>query len=341
MKALFVARSKGPSGLEVREVPTVAPTKGEVQIEVHACGLNFAELMASKGLYPDAPKPPFIPGYEGAGIVSALGEGVTDFKVGDRVCYMVRFGGMSDTVNVPSGQVVPLPDGVPWEIAAAIPVNYITAWHMLFNVARIRGGEKILVHMAAGGVGTAVLQLVQDVPGVVTFGTASAGKHDYVRSLGCHHPIDYQSADYVEEIKKLTDGQGVDLILDAVGGTSWTRGYGLLREGGLLVAFGLANANTKGSTAMWNAAWQMIRMPRWTPMTLMSDNRGMAGVNLGHLWHRPDLVGGAMFELMDLLKAGKIAPHIDSAWPLEKAHEGFEKLDAGKTVGKVVLLPRA
>src|SRR6185369_6233152 len=148
-----------------------------VRIRVHAAGLNFAEVMARQGLYPDAPKPPCVVGYEVAGVVDALGPGVDGPAVGARVLALVRFGGHAELVCAPVRQVVELPGALGFEEAAAIPVNYLTAYHMLFRVANVRPGQRVLVHMAAGGVGLAVLQLCRTVGGVETFGTASAAKH--------------------------------------------------------------------------------------------------------------------------------------------------------------------
>src|SRR6516225_9207982 len=146
--------------------------------------------MAAQGLYPDAPKPPCVVGYEVAGVVDALGAGSPGPAVGQRVLAMTHFGGHSDVVCVPAGQVLPIPEAMSFEEAAAMPVTYLTAYHMLFRVACVRGGERVLVHMAAGGVGTAVLQLCRTVPGVKVFGTASAAKHELLRAQGCAHPID-------------------------------------------------------------------------------------------------------------------------------------------------------
>ena len=159
-----------------------------MRIRVRAAGLNFADVMAAQGLYPDAPKAPCVVGYEAAGVVDVLGDGVPDHAVGQRVVALTHFGGHADVVCVPAGQVFQIPDEMSFEEAAALPVNYLTAYHMLFRVACVRPGERVLVHMAAGGVGLAVLQLCRTVEGLVVFGTASAGKHEMLRAEGCAHP---------------------------------------------------------------------------------------------------------------------------------------------------------
>ncbi len=253
MRAIWIRKFGGPEVLEVREGADPAPGPGQVRVSVRACGLNFAEVLARQGMYRDAPKPPCVVGYEGAGTVDALGPGVAGYKVGDRVVYMSRFGGHASSVVLSEQQLLPMPDAMTFEEGAALPVNYLTAYHMLFAVRRIRPGDHVLIHMAAGGVGTAVLQLCRTVQGVVTIGTASAKKHDYVKGHGADHVIDYRSVDYVEEVRRLTGGRGVDVVLDALGGPDWTKGYSLLAPAGLLVAFGLANANVGGKRHLLHA----------------------------------------------------------------------------------------
>ena len=197
--------------------------------------------MAAQGLYPDAPKPPCVVGYEVAGVIDALGAGARGHAAGQRVLALTHFGGHADMVCVPAAQVLVMPDAMSFEEAAAMPVNYLTAYHMLFRVAGVRPGERVLVHMAAGGVGTAVLQLCRTVEDVEVFGTASAAKHDVLKAEGCAHPIDYHATDYAAEVRRLTAGEGVDIVLDPLGGHDWRKGLKLLRPCGRLVAYGFAN----------------------------------------------------------------------------------------------------
>lgn len=339
MQAIWITRHGGPGVLEVRETPDPDPAPGEVRIRARAAGLNFAEVTARQGLYPDAPKPPCVVGYEGSGVVDALGEGVTEPAIGTRVLYMCRFGGHASVVTVPAAQAIPIPEAMSFEDAAAMPVTYLTAHHMLFQVARLRGGEHVLVHMAAGGVGTAVLQLCRTVEGVVTYGTASAKKHDYVREHGCDHPIDYRSLDYVEEVKRLTDGRGVDLVLDALGGPDWKKGYSLLAPAGMLIAFGLANVNTGGKRRLLHVLGQIARVPRFNPMKLMDDNRTVAGVNMGHLWDEVELITGQLKRLVELYEADKVKPHIGGSFPFSRAADAHGELEYGRNLGKIILTP--
>jgi NADPH:quinone reductase-like Zn-dependent oxidoreductase len=339
MRAIWIPKAGKADVLELRETPDPEPKAGEVRVRAHAAGLNFAEVMARQGLYPDAPPTPFIAGYEVAGLVDAVGADVRGVKVGDRVAALTRFGGHSDCVVVPENQVFHMPAGMSFEQGAALPVNYLTAYHMLFQVARIKPGDHVLIHMAAGGVGTAVLQLCKTVDDITTYGTASAGKHDYVRSHGCDHAIDYRTKDYVEEVNKLTDGRGVNLIMDALGGRDWKKGYSVLRASGLLIAFGWANMNTGDKRRIGRVIKEVVGLPRFAPTNFMDDNRGIAGVNLGHLWHEVDMLAGQARELMRLFEAGQVAPHVDKVFPFAEAAEAHRYLEQGKNVGKVVLVP--
>jgi synaptic vesicle membrane protein VAT-1 len=339
MRAITIPRYGGPSVLEIREHGDPTPKEGEVRVRVEAAGLNFAEIMARKGLYPDAPKPPVVVGYEVAGVIDALGPGVTERAEGERVAALVRFGGHADVICVPSAQCFVLPDAMTFAEGAALPVNYLTAYHMLFQVSRVKAGDIVLVHMAAGGVGTAVLQLCRNLHDVTTIGTASAAKHDYVRGHGCDHVIDYRSKDYVEEVRALTNGRGVDVVLDALGGADWRKGYDLLRPSGMLVAFGWANMSTGSTRNLFKVLRQLTTVPKWSPMQLMDANKAVAGVNLGHLWGEIAMIRKQGEALVALYRDGTIRPHVDEVFSFEDAARAHEKLESGKSVGKIVLTP--
>jgi synaptic vesicle membrane protein VAT-1 len=337
MRAIWVTKAGGPEVLSVRETPDPSPAPGEVRISVRAAGLNFAEVMARQGLYPDAPRLPCVVGYEVAGVVDALGDGVTAPAVGQRVLALVRFGGHADTVCVPVAQAVEMPDGMGFEEAAAIPVNYLTAYHMLFRVANVRPGERVLVHMAAGGVGIAVLQLCRTVDNVVTFGTASAEKHPTIMAEGCTYPIDYRTADYVREVRALVDG--VDIVLDALGGRDWKKGLSLLRPAGRLVAYGFANMSGGERRSLTRVARQALGVPLFTPLGLMDRNRSISGVNLGHLWDQVPMLREELEALVKLWVEGAIRPRVDAVYPFTEAAEAHRRLTGRKNVGKVVLVP--
>lgn len=339
MRAVTITRHGGPEVLEVREHPDPQPAAGEVRVRVEACGLNFAELMARQGLYPDAPPPPCVVGYEAAGTIDALGDAVEGFAIGQRVILARQFGAHADVVCAHHRQVHPMPDGMTFEEAAALPVNYLTAYHMLHRAAFVRPGERLLVHAAAGGVGIAVLQLCRAIGGITTFGTASPGKHDRIREHGCDHPIDYRSLDYAAEVRRLTDGEGVDVVLDALGGRDWARGYALLRPMGRLVVFGFANMTSPGRRNMLKVAAQFVSMPRFSPLAMMDDNRTIAGVSLGRLWDHVELLRDHMMAVLDLYRSGAVRPHVDSVFSFADAADAHRHIQSRKNVGKVLLKP--
>jgi NADPH:quinone reductase-like Zn-dependent oxidoreductase len=339
MRAIWITRHGGPEVLEVRETADPEPGPGQVRVRVHAAGLNFAEVMARQGMYPDAPKPPCVVGYEAAGVVDALGPGAASPAVGKRVAVLVRFGAHADVVCAPVEQVVELPDETGYEEAAALPVNYLTAYHMLFRVAGVRPGERVLVHMAAGGVGIAVLQLCRTIEGLVTFGTASAAKHQVLRAEGCTYPIDYRQVDYVTEVRRLTGGEGVDVVLDALGGRDWRRGLALLRPVGRLVAFGFANLMSGERRRPLRVLSQGLRVPLVTPLGLMARNRTISGVNIGHLWGERALLREELEALMALWQAGHIKPRVDTVFPFADAAGAHRRIAERQNIGKVILVP--
>src|SRR5919108_142697 len=209
MRAVVLTGHGGPEVLRVRERPDPQVGPGEVRIAVRAAGINFADTMARVGLYPDAPKPPCVLGYEVAGEVESVGEGVASVKPGDRVVAGVRFGGHAEMVSVSEDQVLPLPDRLSFEQGAAVPVNYATAYCALIVMAGLKPDEGALIHAAAGGVGTAAVQIARH-HGAEVFGTASASKHDAIRELGVAHAIDYRTQDFEQEVMRITDETGID-----------------------------------------------------------------------------------------------------------------------------------
>jgi NADPH:quinone reductase-like Zn-dependent oxidoreductase len=280
-----------------------------------------------------------VVGYEVSGVIDAVGSDVGDRREGQRVLAMVRFGGYADTVCVDAAQAYLMPEKMSFEEGAALPVTYLTAYHMLFNVFRVRPGDHVLVHQAAGGVGTAATQLCRSVGDVVTYGTASRRKHDYVRDNGCDHPIDYHSVDYADEVERLTAGRGVDAVLDALGGDDWKKGYAILRPGGTLIAFGWANMAKHGKRKITHVVGQFRHTPLWTPIRFMQDNKGAAGVNMGQLWAERELTVNAFAQLLKLYERGAIAPRVDRCFPFEQAADAHAYIEAGQNVGKVLLTP--
>jgi NADPH:quinone reductase-like Zn-dependent oxidoreductase len=308
MRAIWITKAGGPDALELRETADPEPGPGQVRVRVRAAGLCFADVMAAQGLYPDAPKPPCVVGYEAAGVVDAGSS--EDHPVGQRVLAVTHFGGHSDVVCVPAEQVSEIPDGASFEEAAAIPINYLTAYHLLFRVANVRPHERVLVHMAAGGVGTAALQLCRTIDELVTFGTASAAKHEVLRAEGCRYPIDYRTVDYAAEIRRLTGGEGVDVVF--------------------------ARGERRNPARV---AAQALATPLLTPLQLMAHNRTVSGVHLGRLWGEAASLREEFQAVLALWEAGRIKPRIDAAYPFTEAAAAHRRILRRQNVGKVVLTP--
>ena len=343
MRALVQTGNGGPEVLRVQERPDPPVGPGEIRIAVKAAGINFADTMARVGLYPDAPKPPCVMGYEVAGTVESLGEGVSDFAVGDRVMAGTRFGGQAELVTVPADQVLPLPERLSFEQGAAFPVNYGTAYAALIIMGSLREGDRVLIHAAAGGVGIAATQIARNV-GAEIFGTASPSKHDAIRSQGVTHAIDYRGQDFEAETMRITGGEGVDLIIDALGPTSFRKDYRLLRSGGRLVMYGLSEATKESGRDLPAALKSLAKMPLatipwWKSLALMNENKGIFGLNMLKWWEREGSLDRLTEPLMADLEAGRLEPVIAESFPFSRAGDAHQFIAERRNVGKVVLFP--
>ena len=338
MKQVWIPKIGEPEVLEVREAPDPEPRAGEVRIRVEASGINFADILARMGLYPDSPKLPAVVGYEVAGVVDGVGEGVEGIHDGDRVVCMTRFGGYSDVVCAPHAAVRAIPGDLGFEAAASIPVNYLTAWLMLVRLGNVRAGERVLVHACAGGVGLAAVQICRHF-GAEVIGTASGSKHERLREMGVSACIDYRSQDFEEEVGILTDSRGVDIVLDAVGGTSFAKSYRCLSSLGRLFVFGASSLAPGTKRSIPAAVGGFLRMPSFKPLNLMSQNRGVFGVNVGHLWDRGEEMTAMLGEIVDLFAAGIFKPTVDRAFDFAEAAAAHRYIQERRNFGKVVLIP--
>eukprot|EP00004_Rigifila_ramosa_P009899 TRINITY_DN21688_c0_g1_i1.p1 TRINITY_DN21688_c0_g1~~TRINITY_DN21688_c0_g1_i1.p1 ORF type:complete len:353 (+),score=81.96 TRINITY_DN21688_c0_g1_i1:44-1102(+) len=343
MKAIVIPSFGGYSVLQVREFPDLEPSEKQVRIRVRAAGLNFAETMARQGLYPDAPPagPGCIVGYEGAGIIDKVGSAVSLATVGQRVLFLSRFGAHADTVVVPEDQVFPIPTDMSFSEAAAIPVVFLTAYHAIFRIANLRKGESILIHAAAGGVGLAALQLSKMLPGVTVFGTASASKHAKLKEFGCDHCIDYTTTDFAAEVMRITEGKGVNVILDAVGGDSLKRGSRILKMPGRLISYGFSTASSGETRNLWSLVSGWWNTPVFNPLSMMGTNIGVSGVNMLSFFagDGPAYVREEMIEIMELFTQGKLKAVVDSEFKFSQAAEAHRRMGERKNVGKIVLVP--
>jgi NADPH:quinone reductase-like Zn-dependent oxidoreductase len=343
MRAVVLTGTGGPEVLQVQERPDPAVGPGQVRIAVRAAGINFADTMARVGLYPDAPKPPCVLGYEVAGEIEFLGEGVSDWKLGDRVIAGTRFGGQAELVCVDAAQVLPLPDQLSFEQGAAFPVNYGTAYAALMLMGGMRKGDRVLIHAAGGGVGISATQIARNV-GAEIFGTASPGKHDAIRAQGVTHAIDYRSQDFEAEVMRITGGEGVDLIIDALGPTSFRKDYRLLRSGGRMVMYGLSESTKAGARDLPATLKGLLKMPLatmpwWKSLTMMNENKGVFGLNMLSWWDREGNLDRVTEPLLADLDAGRLEPVVAEAFPFDRAGEAHEFIAQRRNVGKVVLFP--
>lgn len=338
-KALYLVGFGGYDKLQVKNREIPVPKQGEVQVNIKAVGINFAELMMRMGIYDRLPKLPAVVGFEGAGEVTAVGEGVQDVKVGQRVMIMNERGSWAEHITLPSTNCFQMPEKMTYEEAAAIPVNYITAYHMLFDMGNLRPGNSVLVHMVAGGVGHAATQLIRTVPDTVIFGTCSASKHEYVKQHGVNHPIDYRTKDYVAEIRNIAPG-GVDIVLDPLNGPDAVKGYNLLKPFGKIIHFGAANTVTGPNKSLWQMAKTWYNTKTYNPLFMISSNKGIFGYHLGHLIKHPEMVKSAASHLLTMYDEGKIKPTIDSVWAFEDVGKAMARMHDRKNIGKVILSPQ-
>jgi len=329
---IVIAALGGPEVMKYVEEEKPETRAGEVRVKVLAAGVAFADILIRRGLYPDQPPLPVTPGYDIVGEIDAVGEGVTQFRAGQRVAAMTMIGGYSRFTIVPEAHLVAVPDGLDPAEAVSLVLNYVTAYQMLHRIAKLRAGQRLLVHGAAGGVGTAALQLGK-IMGLELFGTASKAKHDVVRAMG-GTPIDYRTEKFADRIRQLAPG-GVDCVLDPIGGTQWWTSYGCLRRGGTLVCYG-AQVMMKSGKMAAGLGFAFVGL-----MKILPDGKQVAWYNAKTLrnahpeWFREDLS-----KLFELLKAREIVPVIAAKFPLREAARANEMLEKAQVSGKIVLLPQ-
>jgi NADPH:quinone reductase-like Zn-dependent oxidoreductase len=337
MRALVLVKHGAPDqALEVRDWPEPKMGPEDVLIDVKATGINFADILARMGLYPDAPKPPCVMGYEVAGVVSAVGAQVSGFQPGQRVIAATRFNGFAERAAPRAQDVLPLPDRMSFEQGAALPVNYGTAYSAIVLMAAVRPGETVLVHAAAGGVGIAALQLLRN-RGADVIGTASASKHDAIRAQGAKHAIDYRTQDVAKEVERITGGRGVDVVLDALG--EFRKSYALLGAGGRLVMYGASKLATGERRNMVKALKEVATMPRFNALKLMNDTKAVIGLNLLKWWDKRGSLDELTSPLMELANQGVIEPVVAATFPFERAADAHRFIQERRNIGKVVLTP--
>jgi synaptic vesicle membrane protein VAT-1 len=336
VRQVVITATGGPEVLKIEETADPVPAGDSVRIRVKATGVNFADIMARKGLYPDAPKLPAVVGYEVSGVVDAVGPAASRDWIGKQVFAFTHFGGYADTVVVPSENLFEKPPGLTHAQCAAIPVNYLTAWQLLVVMGAVAEGDTVLIHNAGGGVGLAAIDIGRHF-GARLIGTASGGKHAVLKSRGLDEAIDYTKVDWFPELMRLTEGHGAELIIDPLGGSHWKKSYKALRHTGRLGMFGLSTATEGGLPGPLKLLPVVIGTPLFHPLPMMNANRGVFGVNLGHLWHEGEKVCRWTLALLKGVEEGWIRPHVDKTFPLAQAGEAQAYIEARRNIGKVVL----
>lgn len=343
-RSIQIVRFGGPEAFELRELACETLSPGHIRIAVKAAGVNFADVVMRIGAYPEAPPKPFTPGYEVAGVVTEVATDVTGLKVGDRVVAGCRFGGYTSEIVVPAFQARPIPEGLSEVEAAAIPVNFMTAWVALEDMARVRKGDRVLIHSAAGGVGVAAIQIAARRGAHVVGLTSSQAKFDAIKDLGCHEFILNSDWD-----SKPDSAFGLfDSVLDSTGGASLKRSYRRLKQGGRVVNFGVSTLVSGERRSLITLIRGLLQTPIFTPFGLMMTNRGVFGLNMlklfdptGDASQLDSLMGRAFTQSLEGFKRGGSAKpfqvKIGKTFPLEKAGEAHTYLQSRGNVGKVVL----
>jgi synaptic vesicle membrane protein VAT-1 len=343
MRAMVVRRYGPPEVFESQEVPDPQPKPGEVLIRVKAVGINFADLLQRMGIYPGTPKPPFVPGIEIAGVVEKVADGGKSgggesepLRPGDAVAAFPHFNAYAGWAAVPASMAYRLPAGMSFEDGAAIPVNYLTAYHSMFTMGNLQPGDRLLVHGAAGGVGIAAIQLAK-ARGLVTFGTAGPAKQEYLKKIGVDHAIDYTKGDFAQSVRKFAP-DGIEMVMDPIGGKSFTQSQACLGPTGRLVVYGFsAAAGPDGKRSLLRGLKALLATPKFHPLKMMSQNLAVIGVNLGRLQARGALLRAELDELFKMYSAGKIKPVIGKTFPLADAAMAHRYIHERKNIGKVIL----
>jgi NADPH:quinone reductase-like Zn-dependent oxidoreductase len=343
MRAVVITEHGPPGVLQVQERPDPPVGPGEVRIAVRAAGINFADTLARTGLYPDSPQVPCVVGYEVAGEVESVGDGVESVKPGERVLASTRFNGQAELVTVPENMVYKLPERLSFEEGAAFPVNYATAQAGLVVMGGLKRGERVLIHAAAGGVGISATQIAKRI-GAEVFGTASASKHDAIREQGVDYAIDYRGQDFAEEVRRLTRGEGIDVAFDALGPSSFRKDYQLLRPGGRLIMYGASEVQTGEKRSVPAALRTLAKspfssMPWWKGLGVMNENKGVFGLNMLSWWDAEGSLDRVIGPLISGLQSGEFRPVVAAAFSFEQAPDAHRFIAERRNVGKVVLVP--
>lgn len=333
MKAWVLERHGSPErAFALRDLPDPEPARGQVLIRSEGFGLNYADVMARKGLYREAPPPPCVIGYESVGRVERIGEGVPPDLVGERVAAITRFGGYAELVATDHRALVRVPESMGLGEACALTTQGVTAWYMAMIAYPLRPGQHVLIHSAAGGVGNLLVQLAAHA-GCVVFAVASGTeKMELLKKLGARHVIDRSGADYAQQMRSLLAGKRLDVSFNAVGGSTFKKDLALLGDCGTLVMYGGAERGA-GALGALRFVW---RMGLVIPILLMMRSRSLIGVNMLRVGeHRPDVLAECLAGIARANREGWLSPIVAAPLPQDRLAQAHELLESGRSVGKV------
>ncbi|NNE25731.1 MAG: zinc-binding dehydrogenase [Saprospiraceae bacterium] len=335
MKGIYLTKyGRAEEAFEIREIEKPKPGPNEVLIKVECFGLNFADVIARRGLYPDAPKNPALLGYDVAGTVEAWGSDVHDFEIGDRVAALTRFGGYAEYAVTMQEGVAKIPENFDMDLSTALATQACTAFYCAEDCVTLHKGDNVLIHAAAGGVGTILVQIAKH-RGCTVFGTASSGKQDYLKSLGVDYPIDYTKEDFSGRIKEILGGNKLDVVFDSIGGKTFKQSYKLLQPGGAMVNFGAASQLNGGKIA---AIGMAINFGFYSPIQLLMSSKSLNAVNMLRIAdYKPRVFKEVFTGVMEMVKTGVINPHIAQKFKADQIAEAHALLESRKSVGKVVV----
>jgi NADPH2:quinone reductase len=338
MKALTLVKTGPPeSAFEMRETRTPTPGAEQVLIKVDGFGINFADVMARLGLYRDAPDLPAILGYDVVGRITAVGAGVDESLTGARVAAFTLFGGYAEYVVTDMRAMVQISEQMEAGVAVALATQYCTAYYLAEEMAPLQAGDRVLIHAAAGGVGTALVQLARH-KGAVIFGTAgSDNKLEYLRETGVHHPINYRKNDFFTEVQKVLGSKGLDVIFDPVGGKSVKKGYRLLGPGGRLVAFGASSMTQTNN--IFGKIKLIFGFGFYHPVGLLTKSRGIIGVNMRKVAdHRIEKLQRVFKQVVSMNEQGILAPKVGGTFPVSELAEAHRYMESRQSMGKIVVM---
>ncbi len=338
MKTLSLVKYGPPeSAFECRQAPDPEPKDGEVLINVEAFGINFADVLARQGLYPDATRLPFVPGYEVVGRIGVLGRGVTGLDVDERVVAFTRFGGYAEAVCAHEAGVTSIPENMANGVAAALATQYCTAYYAAYEATNLFPGDRVLVNAAAGGVGTALVQLAK-LKGCEVFGTAgSDDKMPHMRKIGVDHAINYRTSDFGAEIRRILNGKTLDVAFDSLGGKTYKTSNSLLGSGGRMVSFGVAEVSGRKG-GIFNMLKLAIDFGLMHPISLLTKSRAAIGVNMLRLADdKPQVLSRCLKAVVQLAAEGKLQPQVAAVYDPDRVAEAHQVLEGRTSIGKIIV----